>query len=350
MAGFVIPDISIDIPKFPALGTAIETLADLIAQAEQNEAIIPQNFGDFLFNGVIAGILLFDAFTNQFVLVDKSSSRILRTGASTQAIRDQLTAPQGEPGPVGPAGPGPDLDAIATLVRNLVAQLLGREPTTGGGTLPRPPADLERVLPGGTVNVPVVLGSTGDPSGQRRPPPSSDQGNNIEIARKIANLIRAILASRAAARAARRIQERQAAIVALWISFLRRQGGSPMGFGQSGQFQIGNGGRDLIGDIIGSIGGIIGERFSPGVPGFGTNLPAPPTQGPGLFPVLPGGGGGACPSLFRGAAPAGMRVSPVPWFPVQAPNGKWFFFGHLGTPTFSKLKARRRHHHHGRKR
>ncbi len=62
-----------------------------------------------------------------------------------------------------------------------------------------------------------------------------------------------------------------------------------------------------------------------------------------------GGGGGVCPPLFRAGASV-LRMSPVPWFPVQAPNGKWFFFGHLGTPTFSKLKGKRKHHHHARKR
>jgi len=118
-----------------------------------------------------------------------------------------------------------------------------------------------------------------------------------------------------------------------------------MPFGQSGAFLSAgggvNGGRDFLGDLIGNLGDFLGNRFGPQLP----QLPGPPMQGPGMFPTT-GGGGAGCPPLFRGA-PA-TRVSPVPWFPVQAPNGKWFFFGHLGRPTFSRLKSPRRHHHHRR--
>jgi len=123
-----------------------------------------------------------------------------------------------------------------------------------------------------------------------------------------------------------------------------------MPFGQSGSFLSAgggvNGGRDFIGDLIGAAGGFLRQQFGAEIQPFPT-----PSQVPGI-PGLQGGapfvGGGACPPLFRGGVSA--RMSPVPWFPVQAPSGKWFFFGHLGRPTFSKLKSPRRHHHHARKR
>jgi len=126
-------------------------------------------------------------------------------------------------------------------------------------------------------------------------------------------------------------------------------------FGQAGFVAgpIGGGAIGALADLAISAGGaFLADRFggtaatslqafpslpaAPGIPGL---------QGGGAF-----GGGGACPPLFRTGAPAGFSMRPVPWFPIQAPNGKWFFFGHLGTPTFSRLKARRRHHHHSRKR
>jgi len=124
-----------------------------------------------------------------------------------------------------------------------------------------------------------------------------------------------------------------------------------MPFGQSG-FAAGPAaitGLQSLADLAISAGGaFLANRF--GDPGTSVQaFPAPPGI-PGLQGGAPFGGGGACPPLFRTGAPAGFSMRPVPWFPVQAPNGKWFFFGHLGTPTFSRLKARRRHHHHARKR
>jgi len=129
-----------------------------------------------------------------------------------------------------------------------------------------------------------------------------------------------------------------------------------MPFGQAG-FVAGpaiGGGLGALADLAISAGGaFLAQKFGPetglGFPGaqtLGLAAPGiPGLQGGGAF-----GGGGACPPLFRTGAPAGFSMRPVPWFPVQAPNGKWFFFGHLGTPSFSKLKGRRRHHHHSRKR
>ncbi len=119
--------------------------------------------------------------------------------------------------------------------------------------------------------------------------------------------------------------------------------------------QAGIGG--LIGGLLGNLGADAIEalirRFGDDPNGNGGQMSVPqfpatiPPGIPGLSPPI--GGGGVCPPLFRAGASV-LRMSPVPWFPIQAPNGKWFFFGHLGTPTFSKLKARRRHHHHSRKR
>ncbi len=131
-----------------------------------------------------------------------------------------------------------------------------------------------------------------------------------------------------------------------------------MPFGQSG-FQaprvnvgplLSTGATTLIDILASAVGGFVGSRFDRD----DREVAGPPAPIPvenleailrASDPSLQLGGGGACPSLFRGGATP-MRVSPVPWFPIQGPNGKWFFFGHLGTPTFSKLKKPRRHHHH----
>jgi len=204
------------------------------------------------------------------------------------------------------------------------------------------PQQIEQVLPGGTVNVPVVLGSTGDPTGVRRPTfPNQDQ---LSRAQQIGRLIRDFIALR---KARQNADKQRRAFEQFLTARLAQLGGQQMPFGQAG-FAAGA----LIpsvGSFLGNVGAdILAGLISPGQPQAVPSLPAfpmAPTQGP-----LMGGGGGACPPLFRGGAPAGFRMSPVPWFPVQAPNGKWFFFGHLGTPTFSKLKGRRRHHHHSRKR
>jgi len=121
-----------------------------------------------------------------------------------------------------------------------------------------------------------------------------------------------------------------------------------MPFGQSGSFLSAgggvNGGRDFLSDLLGAAGGFLTSQFSNAPPGGG--IIAQPPGIPGLQGGAPFVGGGACPPLFRGGVSA--RMSPVPWFPVQAPSGKWFFFGHLGRPSFSKLKSPRRHHHHRR--
>jgi len=329
------------------------SLADAIRVAEQNESSVFE-FGAFIVDGLEQGNLAFDVFRGLFLLSDPITGAIRAEAPTQQGLRDQiqrvgLIGPPGLTGPPGPPGEGTGVtgaDALRTLSALLDQIRRARDEPTRlpspssfppvGPPPPLPPPG--RVRPGGTVNVPVVLGSTGDPTGVQRPRfPDQEQ---LSRAQQIGQLIRQFLALRKA----RQNADKQRRAFEQFL--LRRQ---PVPFGQAG-FSAGNGGRDLIGDIIGAIGGIIGDRFAP--PGFGPGvpqLPGPPVQGPGTFPVVTGpGGGSVCPPLFRGGM--STRMSPVPWFPVQAPSGKWFFFGHLGRPTFSKLKSPRRHHHHSRKR
>jgi len=234
------------------------------------------------------------------------------------------------------------------------------------------PSGLEPVAIGGTVNVPVVLGSTSDPRGTLRPtaaafvpkppPPPPRAPERPTATQASANIIRVIidlLLQRRQQQALRDAQRRQLELFAA-AAALRRQA---VGFGQAGFV-----GTTSVGPFIGgALGGLAGDaiegllerlfRDTPDATRLPAFPPAPqlPGQQPTGFPSVPGldlsvlGGGGGCPPLFRTGTGA-MRVSPTPWFPVQAPDGKWFFFGHLGKPTFSKLKSPRRHHHHPRKR
>jgi len=265
--------------------------------------------------------------------------------------------PVGALGPVGFAGPPaefptlgtPDFNTLLQTLAAAIGALGGAEQTTIFGALPPAPAavPLEVVRPGGTVNVPVVLGATGDPGGVRRPRfPDQDQ---IEQAARIGQLIANLLALRKAQQNADKQRRAFERFLAERLELLRRA--QQMPFGQAG-FAAGPVGT-AIATGLGSFGATALEALIMRL-GQGGEVQTTVPQFPQIPPGIPGlsapaGGGGACPSLFRaGAGP--MRVSPVPWFPIQAPNGKWFFFGHLGTPTFSKLKGRRRHHHHARKR
>jgi len=334
-----------------AFGTGFTSgsIADAILVAEQNESSV-FDFGVFAVDGVNVGTLFYDVFQGLFLISDPLSGQILHQGANTQALfdsveRSRLLGLVGPPGPPGLPGPGVDLAQTIQAIRNIVTQISGaRTPTTGRAV----PTGLgELVLPGGTVNQPVVLGSTGDPTGQRRPDFPDDRQKEVEIARQVGLLIRQILAARAQKRAAERAAEKNAAFLA-WVRSL--QGGQQMPFGQSG-FAAGAL-LPTVGSFLGNVGadilaGLISpgqpQAQLPGLPAFPQGAIGPTASG------IPLGGGGACPPLFRGGGTS-VRMSPVPWFPIQGPNGKWFFFGHLGTPKFSKLKSPRRHHHHARKR
>jgi len=265
----------------------------------------------------------------------------------------------GPSGPIGFAGPtgqlptlgSPDFNTLLQTLAATIGALGGGDGTTIFQPLPAAPAApvLERVAPGGTVNVPVVLGSTGDPGGVRRPRfPDQDQ---LTTAERIGQIIAQLLGLRKARQNADKQRRAFEQFLAARLELLRR---AQMPFGQAGTFALSagggvNGGRDFLSELLGAAGGFLTEQFGRSQL-TQSGFPAPPAPGiPGLQGGGAFGGGGACPPLFRGGTMP-MRVSPVPWFPVQAPNGKWFFFGHLGTPTFSKLKGRRRHHHHARKR
>jgi len=285
-------------------------------------------------------------------------------GPGGPARVEQLLAPAtfAEPAPIpGPAGEG-DFNELLRNILGALGQLRGIRSRPG----------LEQVAIGGTVNVPVVRGSTADPRGTLRPteaafvpkppppppataaPPTASQAS-LNIVRQLI----ALLLQRRREIAIRDAQRRQSELIAAAAAQRRA---ALMPFGQAGFV-----GTTAIGPFLGgTLGGLAGdaievllERL---IPGPEARLPAFPTfpQLPGQQPALPaapgipglqGGGafGGACPPLFRDGGSV-LRMSPVPWFPVQAPNGKWFFFGHLGSPTFSKLKGRRKHHHHPRKR
>ncbi len=270
--------------------------------------------------------------------------------------------PQGTgPGFPGPAGGGEFGELLRTILGAL-GQLRDR---------PRP-VGLEPVAIGGTVNVPVVPGSTSDPRGTLRPtaaafvpkppPPPPRAPERPTATQAGANIVRVVidfLLRRRQAEALRDFQRRQLEILAAAAALRRQQ----MGFGQSGFAAS-------LPAVGGFLGGALGGLAETGLElllkqlsgDVTTSLPAFPTfpQLPGQQPAFPpapgipglqGGGpfGSACPPLFRDRGSV-LSVSPVPWFPMQAPNGKWFFFGHLGKPTFSKLKSPRRHHHHARKR
>ncbi len=264
----------------------------------------------------------------------RNLAAILRGVFLRRTGRDPPPLPIGFPGSGRPGlpPPFPEIFTIPPIPNEGI-----RFPAPGAGD----------VLPGGTVNVPVVLGSTGDPTGVRRPTfPNQEQ---LSRAQQIGQIIRDLLALRKARQNADKQRRAFEQFLAARLAIL---GGQQMPFGQAG----------FVGGSV--LGGALGAAAESGLEalirglsgGGGDRLPMapgglPPLQGPGTFPMLPGsGGGGVCPPLFRTGAPAGFSMRPVPWFPVQAPNGKWFFFGHLGTPTFSRLKARRRHHHHSRKR
>lgn len=310
-----------------------------------------------------------------FEIFDRSGRKVgggVTPEAALEAVRAGGLRPlpfsEGDAPIPGPAEGGEFGDLLKTILGAL-GQLRGRRPSTG----------LETVAIGGTVNVPVVRGSTADPAGTLRPtaaafvpkpppppPRTPPRPTATQATANIARVILSLLLQRRRENFIRDAQRRQRELLARQQALLRAAAERrAMPFGQSGFVAPGS----QLGPFLGgALGGLAGDAFEailerlfrdqpgtietqpfPRLPAF-PELP-PGTQVPQLPPGIPGltGGGGVCPPLFRDRGSV-LSVSPVPWFPVQAPNGKWFFFGHLGTPTFSKLKGRRKHHHHPRKR
>jgi len=300
--------------------------------------------------------------------------------------------PLGPVGPIGPLGPiGPiglqglvgSLPTLGTidfarLLENLIGslgQILGRDRTRirfpalpALPTLPAPGPSrpvLERVAPGGTTNVPVVLGSTQDPTGRQRPRFPDDA--RARIVETINILLRQFFAERAGRKAADRqreiIRARLNAFLAALAArnaaierILRERRLSAMPFGQSGFASSGGGGGgggfletilSAAPDIIGALrGGRGGFQFP--------QVPFPPLGPPGVVPFvgpilrtgagvaggvaagellgsLFGGDGATCPGLFR---PTAGRTRPVRVVSVPDPDtGEARFFGHLGTPV-----------------
>lgn len=356
------------------VGFTAEDIADQIRAAEQEGRLTPGGVIDIATGPI--GRLVINLGLGLFEILDPTTGTKIGAGttaeAAIEAVRSGGAGGRGRlpefpptlgtvttPPFVAPQQPGfetPTAEGLRTLAAILAQIMRDREapfdpaihqlPPTFEPIRPQPlPPGPVPVRPGGTVNVPVVLGSTGDPTGVRRPRfPDQDQ---LSRAQQIGQIIFQLLQLRKARQNADKQRRAFEQFLAARLELLRRQ---QMPFGQSGTFlSAPNGGRDFLGGALGDFFDWLGRQF-PGSPGDPTRLPFPGPPGGGAppgMPQLPSGGGG-CPPLFRGGMP--MRMSPVPWFPVQAPNGRWYFFGHLGTPTFSKLKGRRRHHHHYRKR
>jgi len=363
-------------------GFTDQSVADAIRAAEQSGRFTSQGpatgsieiaTGPDLTLVLNLGVGLFEFLNNAGQKVGggvtpRAAERALQEGGHTAESLAAVPTPAAtfaEPTTVlpGPSGEGE--------FNELLRGILGALGQLGQGK-PRIPG-LEPVGIGGTVNVPVVKGSTSDPAGTLRPtraafpsaqatqplPPPAPTPPPTLRQQAVARLIQLLLQLRQE-KALRDAQRRQADLIAA-ANAARR---SAMGFGQAGFV-----GSAAVGPFLGgTLGGLAGDAIEvllerligggdvvttqPRLPAFPT-LPQLPGQQP-AFPVAPGvpglvGGGGSCPPLFRDGGSV-LRMSPTPWFPVQAPNGKWFFFGHLGKPTFSKLKTRKRHHHHPRKR
>lgn len=287
--------------------------------------------------------------------------------------------PAGPIGPAGPAGPigamgalgatgftgptgqlptlgTPDFTSLLQTLAAALGSLGGRTPTTGRlpalPPLPTPTAPvLSRVAPGGTVNLPVVPGSTSDPSGTQVPDfPDTNRERLLEILRLLAPQIANEIAQRRAARRARALLRDQLSIfraaLAAREASLRR---IAMGFGQAGTSLslqaparggatpagVGTGLLDVLIQLGTSVGGDLLSRLSladdPEVQG-----PVAP-NGETLEDLLrkSGGGGGAATQcgLFRGGAATRMSSRPAAVVCLPDPiSGEARFFGHLGRP------------------
>ncbi len=270
------------------------------------------------------------------------------------------TGALGAMGFVGPAGELPTLGTpdFTSLLRTLAAALGsigGRTPTTGRTVFPALPAlpsapVLQPVAPGGTVNLPVVPGSTRDPTGTRAPSfPDTNRERILEILRLLAPQIANEIAQR-------RAQRRARALIRLQLNAFREalaararllaQERRPMGFGQAGTSLglqadrprgsatpagVGTGLLDILIQLGTSVGGDLLSRLS--------LADDPETAGPpGLaeqLAQLGAGNGGAATQcgLFRGGAATRMSSRPAAVVCLPDPiTGEARFFGHLGRP------------------
>lgn len=321
-------------------------------------------------------------------------------------------------GPRGPRGfPGtlqlPRVGTEFATLLSILAVQVGRLLQSGSrerSSLPARPqpvpvpavrqVQLERVAPGGTLQDPVITGSTADPRGALRPvfrgfgplgapppvpppppppppppappipPATSARARLLALLPILLRLLIAERQRRAARDQARRIREislaRRDAFLSLERSIGRLLGGR-MGFGQAGFFGGLAGG---ITDILGGLQPFIPvaqQLISPGraptvLPGFpGPGLATQPAALFGgdtsLLDLLGFGGGagavtapGVAGGLFR---PTMSRIVPVNEFAMIGPDGKCHTWLHA-TPKGWKINKsnvmgrRRRHHHHPR--
>lgn len=288
----------------------------------------------------------------------------------------------GAPGTIGPAGPigftgdpgvlptlgTPDFSTLLQSLLGSLSALSRRDSGDFGGVrlpalppLPQAqPSVLEAVGAGGTVNVPVVPGSTSDPAGTKRPTfPDTQRARIIETLRL---LLPQILNEVAAARQQRRNQDLIAsqlsafrAALAARQAQLERERRLAMSFGQSGfglglqapdrggatPAGVGTGLIDLLIQLGTSVGGDVLSRLALD-PREGVQGPPAPQLPPGGIPGLDLSvlGGGACPTLFRTGAGA-ARARPVDVVCLQNPlTGESEFFGSLGKPLVFQRDVR----------
>lgn len=369
----------IDLEAAFGVGFTAANIRDAIRKAEQEarlEALKPEGTP---FQTVIdvatgpAGRLVLNVLSGLFEFLDPTTGRKLSGGVTPEAALEGLvsggaggvggipdfpvTAFQ-EPSPLpGPSGGG-DFNALLRTILGALGQLRAR-PTVRG---------LEPVGIGGSVNVPVVRGSTADPTGTFRPtptafgprpppppappPPPSTQARNIAL-QAVVDLLLRLRAERAlkeAQRRAEQLQAQQLATLRALVAAQTERRAAIMPFGQSG-FSAGGGGVgggfDTLASVVSALAPIARDIFAPPprdlrdiAPGGGiiqqpVGLPAallrqvPGTlAGLGLGELF--GGGDACPALFRGGA---VRTRPASVVCVPDPaTGEARFFGHLGKP------------------
>jgi len=273
------------------------------------------------------------------------------------------TGPTGGTGDIGATGPigatgaaGQGLDVGTTGFNTALQVLIGAADqlfgggVSGGGfdlppipglTGPAPRTQFPQVpvTPGGSPNVPVVVGSTSAPGGTTRPSfPGDACGPALVAALRI-------VAQLMAQRQQRKAQDKQFEIIQAYLRALREraelvqrinaaQGRQQMGFGQAGLTAIGAG--------LGTIGGVALEaliaqltrpdvpttqQFPPPPPGV-PQLAIPPTIPQAAAAALAVGGAGCAP--FRGGGRT--TATAVRFQSVNPVTGRSVWFGPLGSP------------------